>query len=240
MSQAPPREQNGGGRGSVVPPQQVIRRHLDEHGGEADATVGHLLSTFDVDEADQSGRERITEALAAADVGLSRPLHFLSRDQELHLFVGTSPGPYRGAHPSVSGGAAEGFTRGVPPTAAAFGTQEPPATKRLKRPVTLGGLLISLLLAAVLFAGLATGAVLTIDDPGPPGERGAVGAQGDRGQPGKRGKSGLNGVNGAPGAPGAAGARGSRGSAGARGSAGEDGAREEACSNDVEVPLPYC
>src|SRR4051812_42565494 len=157
---------NGRVSGASPSPQQIIRRHLDDHGGEAVATVGHLLTTFDVHEADQPGRERITQALAGADVGLSRPLHFLGRDEELELFIERSASPHFGGATPVSGGA-ENFTPVVPAVLAPQ-VQEPPPAKRLRRSVTLGGLLISLLVAAVLFAGLATAAVLTIDDPGPP------------------------------------------------------------------------
>ena len=42
-------------------PEQRIRDYLDDNGGETQATVQHLLSTFQVGEHDTEGRERIVE-----------------------------------------------------------------------------------------------------------------------------------------------------------------------------------
>lgn len=73
-------------------PEQVIRRYLDQHGGETNATVGHLLSTFGIDEDDHSGRDRIKDALSRAGVGMDRPLPFLDKDQDIRLFTEESGG----------------------------------------------------------------------------------------------------------------------------------------------------
>jgi hypothetical protein len=97
--------------------------------------------------------------------------------------------------------------------------------KGLKRPVTLGGMLIALIVTAVVFAGASTAMVLTTS--GPRGHQGKQGQIGPRGVQGVRGRQGKNGVDGAAGAPGAAGATGAPGAT-------------RACSNDITVPLPYC
>jgi hypothetical protein len=69
---------------------QTIRRYLDGHGGDADATVDHLLKTFDVEEDDADGRGRIATALSGAGVGINRPLPFLGADEEVHLSLAGS------------------------------------------------------------------------------------------------------------------------------------------------------
>jgi hypothetical protein len=187
-------------------PEHTIRRYLDEHGGVTDASVRHLLTTFGVAEGDQSGRNRITGALAGVGVAINRPLAYLGSDEQVRLVVAIAPAILALNAPPASG-------RGV--------VEEP---SRIKRPVTLGALLVSLLVSAVIFASLAAVAVIAIDDPGPQGQQGVAGIQGvqgekgnkgTRGKSGKTGKSGTNGANGAPGAT-------------------------RACSNDLDVPLPYC
>jgi hypothetical protein len=143
-------------------------------------------------------------------VRIDRPLPYLGADERVRLVVSSPPTVLAlNAAPMGHSSVAEAPARGI------------------KRPVTLGVLLLSLLISALLFAGLATVAVLAIDDPGTQGKQGVAGVQGvqgvkgkrgPRGKPGKTGRSGANGVNGANGAPGAT----------------------RACSNDFDVPLPFC
>ena len=94
----------------------------------------------------------------------------------------------------------------------------------------------NLVIAAILVAlfassaGVISGVVAAqaFDTPGPRGAQGAQGVagvdgeRGPRGYRGKRGRAGKNGANGANGVNGAT------------------VVREEACSNDLDVPLPYC
>jgi len=98
----------------------------------------------------------------------------------------------------------------------------------LKRTATLADLLAALLIAAVLFASIATVAVLLIDDPGRTGAAGIAGAQGPQGIKGDKGARGERGSS------------GKAGRAGANGVNGADGANGRACSNDPDVPLPFC
>jgi hypothetical protein len=97
-----------------------------------------------------------------------------------------------------------------------------------KGTVSLRGLLA----ACAITVGLAVGgsyAVATVAAPdGPAGARGATGAQGPTGERGPRGRHGKTGLNGASGAN------------GANGSDGATIVEHRACSNDVDVPLPYC
>lgn len=202
--------ENGWLQHADAAPEQTIRRFLDEHGGQTQASVSHLLTTFGLAEGDQAGRDRIRDALAGAGVGIDPPLTYLGSGEQVRLFIASSlPAPVSATHYAGSSEVA------AAPTA------------RLKRPVTLVALLVSLLISALLFAGVAAVAVLAINDPGPQGRQGVAGIQGvqgvkgktgTRGKPGKTGKSGINGANGANGAPGAT----------------------RACSNDDDVPLPYC
>jgi hypothetical protein len=68
-------------------PEGVIRTYLDEHGGEVDATVGHLLTTFGADAADASARTRIIQALASMNVLLDRPIAHLGAEEPIRLIV---------------------------------------------------------------------------------------------------------------------------------------------------------
>jgi hypothetical protein len=107
----------------------------------------------------------------------------------------------------------------------------PERVKGLKRPVTLGGLLIAVFVTAVLFASVGAAMVLTDTGPrGPQGQQGQQGQVGSKGIQGIRGRTGKNGATGLAGAPGAQGAQGAEGTPGAT----------RACSNDPAVPLPYC
>jgi uncharacterized protein DUF2510 len=80
-------------------PEQMIRRYLDEHGGDTDATVRHLLTTFGIDDADQDGRDRIRRALFAVGVGMDRQLPFLHPDERIHLSVADRPSTHTAPTP---------------------------------------------------------------------------------------------------------------------------------------------
>jgi hypothetical protein len=66
---------------------ETIRRYLDDQGGETEATVGDLLTTFHVEQADARRRDRIPEALREAGVEADRPLDGLSADEPILLFL---------------------------------------------------------------------------------------------------------------------------------------------------------
>lgn len=83
-------------------------------------------------------------------------------------------------------------------------------------------LAVVLLSAATMFAISAIAPSVLPD--GPQGKVGATGPQGETGPRGRRGRQGRTGRSGAAGAPGAPGAPGAT----------------RACSNDPDVPLPYC
>jgi hypothetical protein len=68
-------------------PEQVIRTYLDENGGQTEARVHHLLTSFHVAAGDEHGRRRITAALASAGVEVDRPLAGLSEDAGIRLFT---------------------------------------------------------------------------------------------------------------------------------------------------------
>jgi uncharacterized protein DUF2510 len=85
--------------GMNLSPEQMIRRYLDEHGGETDATVRHLLTTFGIDDADQDGRDRIRRALFAVGVGMDRQLPFLHPDERIHLSVADRPSTHTAPTP---------------------------------------------------------------------------------------------------------------------------------------------
>jgi hypothetical protein len=69
------------------PPEQVIRKYLDQNGGQTEARVEHLLESFGVDASDERGRERIAEALASAGVEVDRPLAGLAEGEPIRLSV---------------------------------------------------------------------------------------------------------------------------------------------------------
>jgi hypothetical protein len=71
-----------------APPEQVIRKYLDQNDGETEARVEHLLTSFGVDASDEKGRERIAESLASAGIEVDRPLAGLGESEPIRLFVG--------------------------------------------------------------------------------------------------------------------------------------------------------
>jgi hypothetical protein len=139
-----------------------------------------------------------------------------------------------GRHRDDRGADADTRTFRVTPPSA---PETPERVKRLNRPVTLGRLLIALLMTALVFASIAAAMVLTDTGPrGPEGTQGQGGQQGLVGPTGERGVRGRTGKSGAAGLNGAAGTAGTPGTAGARGRPGGT----VACSNDPDVPLPFC
>ena len=66
-------------------PEQRIRRHLDEHGGQTDASVRHVLATFGVDREDEDGRRRIETSLGEAGVEVKPRLAGLADDAAVVL-----------------------------------------------------------------------------------------------------------------------------------------------------------
>jgi hypothetical protein len=70
----------------TAPPEQVIRKYLDQN-GRTEARVEHLLTSFGVDESDEKGRERIAESLASAGVEVDRPLAGLAEGEPIRLSV---------------------------------------------------------------------------------------------------------------------------------------------------------
>src|SRR4051812_22505632 len=85
---------DGGPRGSrkgegmsaaTLAPEDRIKRYLDAEGGEAVATVRHLLMTFQIEADDAQGRGRIANALASGGVGVRPQLHGLADDESVVL-----------------------------------------------------------------------------------------------------------------------------------------------------------
>ena len=72
------------------PPEQVIRKYLDERGGQSEARVEHLLTSFGVEAADEQGRERIGRSIASAGVEVDRPLAGLDGGDPIRLSVATT------------------------------------------------------------------------------------------------------------------------------------------------------
>jgi hypothetical protein len=73
-----------------APPEQVIRRYLDQN-GRTEARFEHLLTSFGVDASDEDGRERIAESLASAGVEVDRPLAGLAEGDPIWLSVMARP-----------------------------------------------------------------------------------------------------------------------------------------------------
>lgn len=59
-------------------PADTIRRYLDDHGGQTEATVEHLLTTFGYESSDESARPQIVDALEAVGVRVEPSLEGLS------------------------------------------------------------------------------------------------------------------------------------------------------------------
>jgi hypothetical protein len=86
-------------------------------------------------------------------------------------------------------------------------------------PVSLSTAIAIGIVAAIIGAFASFGMTATVLHGSLEGDRGATGVEGPQGDRGRRGKRGPSGYNGADGAT---------------------VLREEACSNDLDVPLPYC
>src|SRR5688500_3704045 len=124
--QAPPKPENGWPPPAAVSPERVIRRYLDEHRGETDATVGQLLTSFGVDEGDQPARDRITDALRDEGVRIGRHLPFLGTDEAVHLSVEDSLEGRPRPHTPAGGSSGETREQLLPPPVAAVETQASP------------------------------------------------------------------------------------------------------------------
>jgi hypothetical protein len=68
-----------------VSPEEHIRRYLEGTGGETDATVHDLLTTFGVAAEDDSGRARIMASLAGAGVHVTPGLRGLAEDARVRV-----------------------------------------------------------------------------------------------------------------------------------------------------------
>src|SRR4051794_14651531 len=68
-------------------PEQVIRRYLDANGGQVRAHVRHLQVTFEVEELNDEGLERISEALATVGVSCEPRLTEVGSSGALTLYV---------------------------------------------------------------------------------------------------------------------------------------------------------
>ena len=116
-------------------PEQIIRRYLDDHGGEVDATVHHLLVSFHVEPDDESGRALIRRRLSQAGITVEPPIAGLEPDQAIRLSV----------LPAASAPARPGKL------AARWRAYKP----RSRRGWAIAGLAVAGLAAAVTGAGLA-------------------------------------------------------------------------------------
>jgi len=76
---------------------RLIRRYLDRQGGSSEARVHHLLSTFDVEDRDAAGRERIVAQLGEANIHVDPPLEGLDPDDEVVLSAPSRPASERPA-----------------------------------------------------------------------------------------------------------------------------------------------
>jgi Domain of unknown function (DUF4352)/Protein of unknown function (DUF2510) len=68
-------------------PQHVIRRYLDEHGGDVEVPAHNLLSTWKVADFSGGNRERIEEGLRDAGIESQPPLSEVDRDTAVTLRV---------------------------------------------------------------------------------------------------------------------------------------------------------
>lgn len=86
-------------------PEQQIRRYLEQHGSQSEATVEHLLESFGTGEGDARGRAAITDALASVGVRLDRPLAGLAPHEPVTLWLAPartgSPPPWAREAPAV-------------------------------------------------------------------------------------------------------------------------------------------
>ena len=68
----------------------MIRNYVDEQGGSTEASVRHLLVSFEVDD-DPAGREEIVARLAEEGIDVDRSLKGLDPDEQVVLATGRRP-----------------------------------------------------------------------------------------------------------------------------------------------------
>jgi hypothetical protein len=91
---------NGHGRDDMkAPPEQVIRKYLDQN-GRTEARVEHLLTSFGAAASDEKSRERTAVSLASAGVEVDRPLAGRGAGA-LRSAGGRLPGPLRAGLPGA-------------------------------------------------------------------------------------------------------------------------------------------
>ena len=76
---------------------RLIRRYLDKQGGSTEARVHHLLSTFEVEDRDAAGRERILAQLGEESIHVDPPLEGLDADDQVVLSAPSRPASERPA-----------------------------------------------------------------------------------------------------------------------------------------------
>ena len=76
---------------------RLIRSYLDAQGGSTEASVHHLLSTFELGEEDAAGRERIVAELGEENIRVDPPLEGLGRQDKVMLSAPSRPASERPA-----------------------------------------------------------------------------------------------------------------------------------------------
>ena len=76
---------------------RLIRGYLDKQGGSTEARVHHLLSTFEVEDEDAAGRERIVTELGEENIHVDPPLEGLGQDDQVVLSAPSRPASERPA-----------------------------------------------------------------------------------------------------------------------------------------------
>lgn len=76
---------------------QLIRRYLDGQGGSTEASVHHLLSTFEVEDDDAAGQQRIVRELGEENIRVDPPLEGLGQDERVVLSAPSRPASERPA-----------------------------------------------------------------------------------------------------------------------------------------------
>jgi len=152
-------------------PEDVIKSHLENNGGQENATLNHLLTTFGVEEHDREGRAEIERALSAEGIAVEPPLRDLGGDEPLRLslgsvepepstavIAGTSNEDHRTAVPQEEPGTAGAHPGGgTGPVSPPPGAQDAPGAGRRTPRVLVAVLVIALLAAAGGAAGYLLG-----------------------------------------------------------------------------------
>lgn len=112
-------------------PAQEIRTYLEQQGGQTEAAVHHLLTTFGVEDDDKGSRQRIAEALSSAGITTDRALPNLDPDAQIRLFVIERAEEPAGAAPWAS-------TSGQPPAGATTDPVPRPSQPDAPKPTPKG------------------------------------------------------------------------------------------------------